>query len=633
MSGFVALVHGDGRPVDRGEVEALTAAMAYRGPDRQSVEVAGEAGLGHALLDTGGVETAQPAVLRGDGGELWIVADARLDDRQTLIRRLASAADEVAGTVADGTVADGTADEVAGTSDAGLLLRAYRAWGAASVDHLLGDFAFVVWDRRRRLVFGARDPLGVKPFYYLPGPRGGLLVGNTLEVLRRHRWLSGRLDDRAIADFLLFGGNLDLATTAFDGLRRLPPGHLFRWRVGEGVPRPRRYFRLEPPARWQGARPGEVVERFRSVLRWAVADRLPPGPATLLLSGGMDSASIAAFAADVLGDERRRLRATTLVYRRQIPDREGEYAAEVAAHLGIPIDLHPADDYRRFQAWGLDRPPFPEPVDENLWALSADVYPRIAGHGRVALGGHGGDPALLHPPGYLWRQLRRLRLGRVLAYLRATQRLRWRLPPAGLRTRLRAARLRRRVDDLFPPWLAPELVRRLDLRSRWREVMLRDDPAARGEPAPDRPAEVCRLLADPSWVQLFETDDPGFSRFPVEHRHPFFDLRLLRLVLSLPPVPWFVDKALLREATEDMLPRTITRRPKAPLAGVPHHGLERSPGEERRRLRFANRWIVRYLQWDAVCQRLEGRMDEPSIRALSLAYWLAGLAAESAEGV
>src|SRR6185436_10376277 len=93
MSGFIGLVNLDGAPLDRGLLARMTASLAFRGPDRQAMEVAGNAGFGHTLLRIAG-ETerdAQPLTL---DGQRWVVADARVDARNELVAELRSHGDD-----------------------------------------------------------------------------------------------------------------------------------------------------------------------------------------------------------------------------------------------------------------------------------------------------------------------------------------------------------------------------------------------------------------------------------------------------------------------------------------------------------------------------------------------------------
>jgi asparagine synthase (glutamine-hydrolysing) len=77
------------------------------------------------------------------------------------------------------------------------------------------------------------------------------------------------------------------------------------------------------------------------------------------------------------------------------------------------------------------------------------------------------------------------------------------------------------------------------------------------------------MFSAPIWWHLFESYDPGVTQVAQEVRHPLIDLRLVRYILSIPPVPWCDEKHILREAMANVLPAEVLRRPKTALAGDP----------------------------------------------------------------
>ena len=258
-----------GAPVDRALLQALAHFLSYRGPDARDTWSNGAIGLGHTLLRTGreSLNERQPANL---DGQLWITADARIDCREELEKKL----------VQEGYGAAGRA-----ATDSDLILRAYQAWGAECVQHLRGDFAFAIWDARKKLLFCARDRFGAEPFYY--SALGELfLFSNTLECLRQHPEVSEELNDAAIGDFLLFGLNCDAATTSFRDIRRLPAAHAMTI-SSEGL-RMQRYWSAPTERRIRYNRAEDYVEHFQILLQAAVADRTRVDRAGILLSGGLD---------------------------------------------------------------------------------------------------------------------------------------------------------------------------------------------------------------------------------------------------------------------------------------------------------------------------------------------------------
>ena len=127
MSGFIAVVNTNGEAVSRQLMQTLTASLQSRGPDRQQVWVDGQVGLGHTLFQTTSEAQyeKQPASL---DGSVWITGCIRIDAREALITKL------------------GMANEIepSRTPDSELVLHAYRTWGDSCLEHLLGDFSFVL---------------------------------------------------------------------------------------------------------------------------------------------------------------------------------------------------------------------------------------------------------------------------------------------------------------------------------------------------------------------------------------------------------------------------------------------------------------------------------------------------------
>ena len=219
MSGIVGVLSLRGEPLESSFLRTLTEHMAFRGPDAQHMWVGDGIGLGHALLSVAPQANSdrQPFSLNGD---LWIVADARLDGRTDLLAALQSA----------GQVSPAAA------GDAELILHAYAAWGEGCLNRLLGDFSFAIWDGRRKSLFCARDHMGVKPFYYALGEQW-LVFSNTLDCVRMQPWASADLNELSVGEFLLFGAIQDRAATIFSRIQRLPSGHSLAWHDGKLVVR------------------------------------------------------------------------------------------------------------------------------------------------------------------------------------------------------------------------------------------------------------------------------------------------------------------------------------------------------------------------------------------------------------
>jgi asparagine synthase (glutamine-hydrolysing) len=548
VSGFVCILHSDGAPIERALLQSLTDFLSYRAPDGHAIWMAGSIGMGHALLRTTRQAKGeqQPASLEG---RYWIVADARLDGREELIDELQQHT---------------KGKPISSAPDCELILQAYAVWGTACVDRLRGDFSFAIWDAGHKQLFCARDHFGIKPFYC--SQLGELfLFSNTLNCIRLHPRVSGELNEAAIGDFLLFGLNCDNATTFFRDIQRLPPAHSLTLSP-RGV-QLRRYWRPPTDGRIRYSKATEYIENFQSILEKAVGDRLRTDRVGILLSGGLDSSSVAAIAKDVSGRSAQaaEIRGYTNVYKSLIPDCDGDFAREVGEFLGFPVKFINLDEAQLFERWDDPDMSSPEPVDNPFQAAILDTYRDISADCRVLFSGEGSDNLMDFQMWPYVRDLRHRREWRRL--LTEVGNYLWIRPFPWRGIRARTLRLVGKDPDqpVYPEWLTPEFARRARLVERWKErTKLPKSWAAH----PIHPRGYASL-ALPEWTHMFEQENPGATGYPVETCYPFLDLRMVNYLLAIPPFPWFFKKMLVRESMAERLPERVRTRPKTPLRSDP----------------------------------------------------------------
>lgn len=538
MSGFVGLWQRDGRPVEPALLDALTESLRFRGPDGLATWHRGSVGLGHARFVTHVQRDAEPQPL-ALGDRYRIAGDIRLDAREELIAALCQS--------------EG-GEESRHASDAALVLRAYRAWGDECLARLHGDFSFAIRDEHEQRLFCARDRFGVRPFFYAALP-GAFLCGNTLDALRRHPGVGEALDEQALADFLVCGFPLDPALSFYRDIRRLPAAHCLT--VTASAMRIERYWTLPHEPALRHRRADDYVGHFGEVLSRAVADRTGCGPVGLSLSGGLDSGAIAAAAAGKLG--RRAAAPPALAFCSgwtcAFDDPEPAAAARTAAALGIALEILEAPDCvplgRPRGAW-LE----PEPSgDYYFHAQFVASLARMSAATRVNLDGQGGDEIFAGETvrGEAGREpLARLALDTLRTWATIGR------PAFGMRPKPRAS-------QKVPPYLDAQWRRSLGLAERLRTM----GPHASAAAAPGRRPTARARLERRTWGPYLESFDAGFTGVAIETRWPYLDERVVRFALSLPPLPWCVDKYLLRRSLRPILPRAITARPKSPLAGDP----------------------------------------------------------------
>ncbi|HWI79749.1 MAG TPA: asparagine synthase-related protein, partial [Ramlibacter sp.] len=501
---------------------------------------------------------------------------ARLDDRQALVQSLI------------------LAGQPASLHDdpARLILLAYAAWDTRCLDHLHGDFAFALWDAARGELFCARDPMGVRPLFYAFPSADSIVVGNALESVRRTYGDAPALDDDFIADFLLFGASVNPQATAFHEVTRLEAGQSLHWSARDGA-RTRAYWHA--PVDEFVEHPGcDHAEELARLLSLAIGDRSPESGASILMSGGLDSTSLAALAREL---ELATIDAHTVSYATVVPDQEAGFAAAAANRLGIVHHIHEGGGYQLFDAYRLLRRRYPEPMHDPEGAVVSAMHARVAAAGTHAmLTGIDCDSLLNeNPKPFIQRLLAR---GRVMAAARTVAAYAWRerrLPHAWQR---RAAV----QPAAYPEWLNPDFEARLDLRERWRA----------GHAASPGSDGLLRPNANTSihWLRNFyalDRFDPAVTGERIEFCHPFMDARVMRFCLTLPPVPHCVKKAVLRSAMARRLPRAVLDRPKTPFRHAPLLPMLARPGSS---------WIDGFTPSAALSKYVDGRRMI-SIRALS----------------
>jgi asparagine synthase (glutamine-hydrolysing) len=602
LSGIVGMFARDGAPADEAQLKELVRFLRYRAPDASEVWAEGNVGLGHSMLRTtrDATNERQPASL---DGQIWITADARIDCRVELGSKLSAAGCKFR----------------QDAPDSEFILHAYATWRENCVQHLRGDFAFAIWDAARRTLLCARDHFGVKPFYY--ATIGDLfLFSNTLNCVRQHPTVSDELNESAIADFLLFGLNCDAATTTYRDVQRLPPAHTLS--VSPESVRLQRYWSAPTDGRIRYANENEYVEHFQSVLKSAVSDRLRADRVGIFLSGGLDSSSVAAMARELSStpDGAPDLRAYTIVYDKLIADRDGEHARLAADFFRIPIRQMAVDDLPLFDRWDDTELAWPEPVDDPFFAGLFDQFRMIAEDCRVVLSGEGSDNLMYFE---MWPYAEDLVCRKEWGQLVND------LPSYLANRKSPWPGIRRRAENLFredpnaltlPSWIAPDFARRTNAEARWKE----QTQFSADERHPLLPSGH-RSLALPHWAHLFENENPGVTRQPVEVRHPFMDLRVVEFLLALPPYPWFFEKKLLRDAMVGRIPEIIRSRPKTPLAGTP---LVEMLGRPQAKWVDQVKWgeeVTRFVSPSAIGSLVKERRAGKAyvnIRPLCLSLWL-----------
>ena len=283
MSWIAGAVRFDGGLLAEEDAERMMAPMRHVPPETEGTWSDGTAAVGHHGLHTTPESAHEhfPLVC----GPLALVADARVDNRVELLGRLGPRLRAL------GLVRDGRP-----VTDADLILAAYAEWGEGSAEHLIGDFAFAVWDAERRSLFCARDPFGVRPLYVHHG--GGRIVVASEPRGLFAAGVSDAVDDRLVGELTREGNVTSPDRTLFREVRLLPHGHAVT--ASAAGLREWAHYTVRPSAAPPPLTDEAAEERFAELFREAVRCRTR-GDARLgaQLSGGLDSSAVACVARDL----------------------------------------------------------------------------------------------------------------------------------------------------------------------------------------------------------------------------------------------------------------------------------------------------------------------------------------------
>lgn len=459
--------------------------------------------------------------------------------------------------------------------DTEVLLAAYATQGAACLPRLRGMFAFAVWDAQERTLFAARDPLGIKPFYYARLTDTGLAFASELNALLASGRVPREIDPASVGEYLAWF-SVPAPRTIYRGIANLPPGHCLTV-TPAGRVHTQAWWHLPAPVqpRKIAGNYQDFVHGLRHQLEDSMrAHRVADVPVGAFLSGGMDSTAVVGLMARSSG---KRLKTFSLVFG------EAGFSEQAAARLAAQtFDTEHHEELLTGARVAADLPrllaSYDQPTGDGINTYYASQTARQGGV-TVALSGLGGDELFGGYPSF--RDLPRLQ--RLLPY--------WRQAPAALRNfivaQLRArpsVRARKLADFLAHARDLHELasLQRRVLPETVRLSLLAPEARAQAERlGPNHPmledfafeligADSFQAIS--AWeLRTYMTDvllrdsDVFSMAHSLELRVPFVDRVLLEWLWPQPH--WFKynasqPKRALADATADLVPAAIRHRRK-----------------------------------------------------------------------
>lgn len=544
----------------------MIGAVTHRGPDAQGVLAVDGVGLAHARLSIIDLASGAQPMASADGG-LHVTFNGEifnyLELREQLIAR---------------------GHRFATNSDTEVILHAYEAFGTDCVEAFNGDFAFALWDARRRRLMLARDRMGVRPLFYT-ARKTCLYFASEVKALLEVPGIAAAADPIALDQIFTFWFPLT-PRTAFKDVFELPPAHLLIAENGHVTVRP--YWRLDYPDAADGAAcdtrsEAAIAEELRALLIDATRIRLRSDvPVGAYLSGGLDSSIVTAAVKRIKPE---RLRTFSVTFEAEEFD-ESAYQQDMVCALETEhasVACSAADIGRVFPTVirHAERPIL-RTAPAPLLRLSEMVH--ACGY-KVVLTGEGADEVFAGydifkeakirrfcavSPQSTWRPLLLKRLYPYLPLLKGQS-----------QSYLEAffgAQSGQAADPLFSHlprfrttagakvFYSADLRRALrgydalaDLRERLPERFARWHPLSQAQYL-----ETAYLL--PGYILSAQGDRVAMAN-AVEGRFPFLDHRLVEFASRIPPkfkIRGLREKHILRKATGDLLPAHIGRRTKQP---------------------------------------------------------------------
>jgi asparagine synthase (glutamine-hydrolysing) len=287
MSAIAGIFYFDGNTDSRPAVSCLVKAMSHRGPDGNSLWVKNNVGFGHCLLRST-PESFYESLPHADiSSSLTITADARIDNRDDLLTKLGL-----------------NKREKMRLGDSELILETYKKWGKDCASHLMGDFAFAIWDQRQKILYCARDQLGAKSLAFVCNKRFFAFASEG-EALLTLPCISSKPNEELVAHFLLPAfQDFNPRKSWLSEIDGLNAGE-YLVMTPEGKPAVHEYWQLGPPQQEDSyVSELESLEAFLEIFSEAVRCRLrTAGDPAAMISGGMDSASIRAMIGRLLPEK------------------------------------------------------------------------------------------------------------------------------------------------------------------------------------------------------------------------------------------------------------------------------------------------------------------------------------------
>ena len=367
MCGICGIVNFDQQPVNHTVLNSMTNTLSHRGPDGEGIKILGSAGLGHRRLSIIDISTgSQP--LSNEIDEIWITLNGEIYNYLSLKEELLK-----------------KGHTFRTNSDTEVIIHLYEEYGSNCISKLEGMFAFGIYNKRKNILFLARDRIGKKPLFYYKNPNF-FVFASELQSLVKHPEVKKEINHQAIHDYLSLN-YIPAPSTIYKSIYKLEPAHYIEIKTDTGNAVKKRYWqcRFEPKTNISY---DDAKYQLKHLLKDAISKRLMSEvPLGAFLSGGTDSGIVTGIISKLIG--RGNLSTFTIGFEDKDFD-ERVYAEISAKHFGTQHHVktvNPADFSIAEELISNLGEPFADASMIPTFQISKFAREQIT----VALSGDGGD--------------------------------------------------------------------------------------------------------------------------------------------------------------------------------------------------------------------------------------------------
>ena len=613
MSAISGIFYRNGHTVNPELIKKMNNKLSHRGPDGSAIWHDKQVALGHQMLYTTPESLYEKLPFHDEKAGLIITADARIDNRKELSEDL-------------------DIENIGEVSDSYFILKSYEKWGEKCPEHLLGDFAFAIWDEKEEKLFCARDHMGIKPFYYYLDDTL-FVFGTEIKALFDIPGVPYKLNELKVAFYLM--DIEDNKFTFYEDIYTFSSAHALT--IDQNRMKLRKYWEINPESSVTMESDEDYANTFREIFTDAVKCRLRSAfPIGYELSGGLDSSSIVSVAKKILKNNNSSINIKTfsITFNKFSECDESEYiqsiinTGNIDAHFICGDNLKPFDQIDTILYY-QEQPFFSQNI-VNLWKLYKKMYENNV---RIVLSGNGGDAVISYGTNYFrdlavtlkWKTL----IKEINCYSKYVNKgiiniflinILYNLLPQNIKAIIRTYNKRRPSIDI----LNKSFVNRVEANKYLNEIYWEQFNKA------NTAKKYHHLSLSTDNFYFLEMLNRTTSVFSLETRYPFLDKRLVEFCYAIPTEIKFKNgyyRYIQRIAMEGILPKMNQWRHKGPsFSSLFHETLLIHENDRLNDIIFPNNKIIKkYVDLKRIKEIYQETLNEKNQNSASTDLWYVSL--------